>query len=170
MPRERLKAVLATTHPVPSYGGVQFGRESMQAIADAVKSGGVPMHLDHDHTRPVDVTVIDTGVEQRDDGHFAAWALLEMDAAVWAAWQDEVAAAGAPGGMSFTVTEPVHVEHQTAGYVAGDAGHFSDEELQAAAAAMSSVEPMHARRLYQFSSVPDAVAVIAMSLQLHSDT
>ncbi len=166
MPRRHLRAILATTHPVESYGGVQFGRDAMQAFADAVRSGAVPMHVNHDYTRPVDATVIDTGVEERDDGHCAAWALLELDEGTWAAWQAELAAAGAPGGWSFTVTEPIGAGERTAGYVAGDAAHFSDEDLRTAAETLSRIEPMHARRLYQFSEVPDAVAVLGLSLHL----
>lgn len=165
--RSRHRAVLATTHPVPSYGGMQFGRDTMVAIADAVRTNGVPMHLNHDYTRPVAVTVLDSGVAERDDGHYEAWALLDLDDEIWASWQAEVAAAGAPGGMSFTITQPLDDPDEViGGYVAGDAAHFSDEELRAAAAALSPVEPVHARRLYQFSSVPDAIAVIALSLQV----
>ena len=78
----RVRARLATTHPISAYGGVQLPRQVLDQVASAVASGAMPMHFGHDISRPVAVAEVQTGIEQLDDGHFAVWAEFDVDADV----------------------------------------------------------------------------------------
>jgi hypothetical protein len=165
MGKKLVRARLATTHAVDVYGGLQLGRNVMDDLAAAVKAGDLPMHLNHDIRRPLAVEIVDTGVEELPDGEFAAWAEYLIDEKVWEDWQLELAAAGAPGGMSFTFSVPISPSVQSAGaqaQIAGDAAHYSDDELTEAAATLERVlsQATEADQLFQFNAVSMALVVI----------
>lgn len=172
MAKKHVRARLATTHPVEVYGGLRLGRNVMEDLARAVKAGDLPMHLNHDVRRPLQVEIIDTGVEELPDGEFAAWAEYLVDEDAWEAWQAEVKAAGAPGGMSFTFSIPIGrptAESTPAeAQLAGDAAHYSDDELSGAAAALQSVVSVEveAEELFQFNAVSVAMVVIEFTTDL----
>ncbi len=171
MAKKRARARLATTHPVDVYGGLRLSRSVMEDLAAAVKAGDLPMHLDHDIRRPLAAEVVDTGVEELPDGEFAAWAEYLIDEKAWEDWQSELKAAGAPGGMSFTFLIPISRSVQPAGaeaQVAGDAAHYSDDELTEAAATLERAfsRPTDADQLYQFNAVSVAMVVIELTSDL----
>jgi hypothetical protein len=68
----RVHCVLATTHAIPAYGGIRLGEEVMHDLATAVADGSMPMHFNHDISRPVHVSNVVTGVERRPHGEHAA--------------------------------------------------------------------------------------------------
>lgn len=166
----RVRARLATTHPIPAYGGIQLPREILEEVAEAVASGSMPMHFGHDISRPAAVSVVASGVEQLDDGHLAVWAEFDIDAGVWAAYEDEVAAAGAPGGMSISFSGPM-AGRSLAGdaplVVAADRHHFSDEEIDEAVTLLGRLG-VEARGevLYQLSFEPVAKIIIDVVLPM----
>lgn len=136
----------------------------MDQVAEAVASGVMPMHFGHDISRPVFVSEVETGVEPLDDGQFAAWAEFNVDADVWAAYEAEVAAAGAPGGMSISFTGPLSgrsLASESPLVVAADGHHFDEEEIEAAVAILGRLGPGSGGEvLYQFSYEPIAKIVI----------
>lgn len=160
----RVRARLATTHPIPAYGGVQLPRQVLDQVASAVASGAMPMHLGHDISRPIAVADVLTGIEQLDDGHFAVWAEFDVDAEVWAAHESEVAAAGAPGGMSISFTGPLagrSLASDSPLVVAADGHHFDDVEIDSAAAILGRLGvDAGGEVLYQFSFEPVAKVII----------
>jgi len=160
----RVRARLATTHPISAYGGVQLPRQVLDQVASAVASGAMPMHFGHDISRPVAVADVQTGIEQLDDGHFAVWAEFDVDADVWATHESAVVAAGAPGGMSISFTTPLagrSLASDSPLVVAADGHHFDDDEIDNAVAILGRLGvEAGGQVLYQFSFEPIAKIVI----------
>lgn len=160
----RVHARLATTHPIQAYGGLQLPREILDQLVQAVGSGAMPMHFGHDISRPVPVSGLKTGIEQLKDGEFAAWAEFDVDADLWSEYEAEVAAAGAPGGMSISFTGPMSGRSLASAsplVVAADGHHFEESEIDEAVAILSRLGPEAGGEvLYQFSFEPVAKIII----------
>jgi hypothetical protein len=160
----RVRARLATTHAIPAYGGIQLPKEALDQVAEAIASGALPMHFGHDTSRPVSVSEVESGVEQLEDGEFAVWAEFNVDEDVWAAYGAEVAAPGAPGGMSISFTGPTagrSLASESALVVAADGHHFDEEEIDAAVAILRQLgTDAGGEVLYQFSFEPIAKVII----------
>lgn len=164
MPITRVRARLATTHPIAAYGGTELPREALEQVARAVAGGSVPMHFEHDISRPVPAAVVASGVEELEDGHFAAWVEFDVDAELWEAYGGQVAAAGAPGGMSISFTSPM-AGRSLAGdaplVVAADRHHFADDEIDEAVTLLSRLGvETRGELLYQFSFEPVAKILV----------
>jgi hypothetical protein len=167
----RIRATLATTDYVPSYGGVRLSLEALESILKSLQAGTVQTRLFHDSRRPLQVENFGAGIEQRPDGEYALRVEFDADEDRWAEYEAERDAQGAPGGLSFTLTEtfddlqgrgePTSVSVM----VAADAGHFSDQQIRAAANALADVGPVKASRLYQFAVDPTALALIQFFVQ-----
>jgi hypothetical protein len=102
-----VEAVVTTSQPVSAYGGIQLDESVLQDIADAIRSGSLPMLIGHDIRRPLNPTILDAQVRQRPDGYKEVWIRFSVDANVWAEFEEELAASGAPGGFSFAFSEPI---------------------------------------------------------------
>ncbi len=129
------------------------------------------MHLNHYIRRPLVVEILDTGVEELPDGEFAAWAEYLIGEEAWEDWQSELTAAGVPGAMSFTFSVPISPSVQPVGaqaQVAGDAAHYSNDELTEAAATLGRAlsNPTEADQLFQFNAVSVAMVVIEFTTDL----
>lgn len=168
----RKSLVLATTHPIGAYGGIQFDRDAMEALADAVRRGRLPFRFNHDARRAIPVKNIVTGVRERSDGEWEAWAECDVPAALWTAWEDELAVAGAPGGMSFSMTvsrvaidgDP---ESPLRASLHADAAHYTSSQITAAAErAADRTAETRAGYIYQFAHLPDPAVVFEISGQL----
>jgi hypothetical protein len=161
----RARTRVTTTHVVPSYGGFQFEKEHLIEIANGIASGLIPMNLQHDSSRPLHPENIEAGVEKLEDGHWVVWADFDIDEDAWAEYEAALQAAGAPGGMSVSVTSLIPgMPAEAAIWVIGDAHHFSQAELQSAARLLSerSGRASSAKHLYQFSTIPEARVVFEM--------
>ena len=164
MRRER--RVLATTDPIPAYGGVRLALEALESMAQTLTSQSVPMRLFHDAREPLHVENVNTEIRQRPDGEYELWVEFDVEEEGWARYEAERETRGAPGGLSFTLTEPIaqftsEVEAQPVTItVAADAHHFSDDEILAVAYDFDGASNINASRLYQFSVVPDALVLI----------
>lgn len=160
----RVRARLATTHRVSAYGGIQLPKYLLEEIAEAVASGAVPMHFGHDISRPLKVARVMTGIENLEDGHFAAWAEFDVDEEAWSAYMEEVTAAEAPGGMSIAFTSPLEGRPSANNLqivVAADRHHFGDVEIDAAVEILDRLGVGVAGEvLYQLSVEPIAKVVI----------
>ncbi|MGL5823806.1 MAG: hypothetical protein ACRCYU_03045 [Nocardioides sp.] len=164
MATRRVRARLATTHAIPAYGGIQLPKQLLDQVAEALASGTMPMHIGHDISRPIFVSGVEAGVEQLDDGHFAAWAEFNVDADVWSAHEMEVASTGAPGGMSISFTGPLSGQSRPSEsllIVAADGHHFDEEEIVAAVVILGRLgADCGGEVLYQFSFEPVAKILI----------
>lgn len=158
VPTERKRVRLATTHELPAYGGIALPRQAIDDLADAVGSGAMPMHFEHDISRPVTVANVEAGVEQLEDGECAAWAEFDVDADVWLEYEKARVAAGAPGGMSISFTGPLtgrSMPTTAALVVAADAHHFDEGEIEEAVAILARLDvEAGGEFLYQFSFEP----------------
>lgn len=140
-------------------------------MLQSLKAGKVQSRLFHDSRRPLHVENVEAGIEQRRDGEHVLWVEFDADEDRWAEYEAERDARGGPGGLSFTLTEtfddlrgrgePTSVSV----VVAADAGHFSDQQIRAAARALADVGPVKASRLYQFAVEPTALALIQFLVQ-----
>jgi hypothetical protein len=166
-----IRATLATTDRIPAYGGFRLSLQDLETILDELKTGAVQTRLFHDSRRPLRVENVEASIEQRLDGEYALRIEFDADEERWAEYEAERDAQGGPGGLSFTLTgtfenlpgtgEPTSVS----ALVAADAAHFSDEEIRAAAEALTNAGPVKACRLYQFAIAPTALALIQFFVQ-----
>lgn len=169
MRRER--GVLATTDPIPAYGGIRLSLEALESMAQRLKSGPVPTRLFHDAREPLYVQNVDAEVRQRPDGEHELWVEFDVEEVGWADYEAERDARGGPGGLSFTLTEPFAELGSEAGpgpvsvVVAADAQHFSDDQILAAARELGAVGSVTASRLYQFAAVSTALVLVQFLLQ-----
>ena len=168
MAKKRVRVRLVTSHPIGAYGGIQLDEAVVAEVADAVASGSIPMHFQHDISRPVHVSSVIAGTERLEDGYLAAWSEFDVEKEVWEVFQEEMQAAGAPGGMSISMTAPLEgaqLASDSSSVVAADAHHFSDEEILEATARLTAIDPSaRGERLYQFSYIPEAKVVFDLLL------
>lgn len=164
----RVRARLATSHPIPAYGGIQLSEEMLADVAQAMNDGSIPMHFGHDISRPVRVSRVEAGIERLDDGYLSVWAEFDADSSAWAVVEDEFREAGVRGGMSISFSAPLaggHLFPDASAVVAADAHHFDDEAIREAAAALSNAGlDSGGERLYQFSGIPEAAVVFDLVL------
>jgi len=159
-----------TSHPIRAYGGIRLDEAIVARVAEAVSNGTLPMQFEHDISRPIDISNVVTGTERLEDGYLAAWSEFDVDEEVWDQFEREVEAAGAPGGMSASLTGPLDGETLATDsqvVVAADAHHFTDDDIRRAASELARLDPSAGgERLYQFSGVPEAKVVIDTVLAL----
>ena len=163
-------AIVATDQPVSAYGGIRLGESALHDVAEAIRSGSLPMLIEHDIRRPLNPAILDTQVRQRSDGYKEVWIRFAVDADAWAQFEAELAASGAPGGFSFAFSEPIAdlpalaAESVVPVALEADASHWSDEDLLAAAEDLRAIGSVHVGRRYQFALEP--LAVVALTLVL----
>jgi hypothetical protein len=168
--RVEVEAVVATSHPIAAYGGIQLSESVLNDIADAIRSGSLPMLIGHDIRRPLNPVVLNIQVRQRPDRHKEVWIRFSVEADAWAQYEEEIEASGAPGGFSFAFSEPIADLPPLASEPAfpvtleADASHWSDEDLLGAAEGLRAIGPVHLGRRYQFAFEPLAVVAITVVL------
>ncbi|MBB1034462.1 hypothetical protein G6031_08675 [Dietzia sp. CQ4] len=165
----RTHGILASSRPVEAYGGMQLAEETIEELAQVVRSGTIPVSIAHDSARPVSVSNVDSGTRRNDEGYLEAWVEFDVDETRWEAYQSAVRAAGIDGlgGMSITFMNPLDGEEtvDTPVKVAGDAHHFTDDEIRAAAVLLRALDPSASgERLYQLSAVPALRVVFDLML------
>jgi hypothetical protein len=167
----RVTAVIATDHALSAYGGIRLHKDALEGIAEALRSNRTDMLGSHDSTRPLHATVIDAGVRERDDGHFEVWAKFDADREPWEEYEQERAAANAPGGMSIAFSTPFGVfegdsPRRPIVQIAADAFHFADEDLVEAGRALAPYADVHVSRLFQLSAEPPVKVAFEYGLVL----
>lgn len=163
MTTRRVRAIVATTHPMQAYGGIQLAQSVIRQLADQIAWGGIPMRYHHDLSRPVTGTNVIAGVEQMDDGEYAAWIEFDVDEDEWGLFEGERLAAGTRGGFSFSTAEPYASRGKPPFDVeiSADAAYYDDKFVQGAATECLPKElTVELARLYQFSVAPDPKIVI----------
>lgn len=146
-----IEAVVATSHRVEKYGGVQLAESALQQIADALNTGAVPLLGQHDWTQPIRSRDLEASIITLPDGEKA----VRM---VGLVHQGDWESAGQFGGMSFTTFETLgvaqgpHSAATEAVSVAADAGWFADADIAAACEIICPLAPAQGSRLLQFSA------------------
>lgn len=159
--RRRVSAVLATTHPIGAYGGIQLGKNVLEQLAEALQTGTLPMVFNHDLRRRMDISNVTAGVRERPDGQWEAWADFDVPVSDWARFQHELSEFGAPGGMSFKCSTLLARRGDSPVVrIAADAHHFTDEDLLQAGQVLASHVSVEVERLYSFSFVPPALVIV----------
>jgi len=169
MPKATITTTLATTRPIPKYGGVQIALEALEQMRDQIKQGRTPMHMNHRATGSIDATVRDVRIEQISDAEHALLVDFEADEDAWAEVESGWKAVGAPGGFSVAVTEAQEKVNGPLGPVAvfaSDAGAYTDEERAEAARLISEVSSVEVLRLFQFSEPEFAKIVLEFSREV----
>lgn len=166
MARRRIRARVATTHPLPAYGGIRLAESAIRQLADQLATGSVRTTFQHDSVRPVNCINVTAGIEKTEDGEFAAWIECDVDEDQWQLYDKECQAAGTPGGWSFSTVEPFASRGQQP-YdmeIAADASYFSDDLLLTAAGESFPGElTITLGRLYQFSWIPDPKILVGIA-------
>lgn len=134
----RVHSVVASSHPLEAYGGIQLSEEVIRELAAATGRGEVPMNIGHNLARPLRVSNVTSNTDRSDDGYLQALIAFDVEEELWEPYQRELRAAGISGmgAMSITFMEPLGGEGELTNapvVVAGDAHHFTDEEIRAAA-------------------------------------
>lgn len=165
----RAHSILASSRPIPAYGGLQLSEAIVQDIADSVGRGEIPMTFHHDLARSFEISSIESGTRRTEAGHVEAWVTFDVEEGLWNRFQQELREQGVPrlGGMSITFTHPLDGEGWPDGQVvvAGDAHHFTDEEIRKAAAVFHSFDgSAGGEQLYQLSAIPELRVVFELAL------
>ena len=164
--RVEVDAIVATDHPLSAYGGIRIADRVLHELADGIRSGALPMLVEHDIRRPLRPHILDVQVRSRPDGFKEVWVRFTVEASAWAEFNTEVETAGGPGGFSFAATERIG-ELSAAGdrtttsiEIDADASYWNDETLLNAAAQLRAVGPVRVARRYQFALEPLAVVAV----------
>lgn len=164
-----VEGTMMTTEGIEAYGGFSLDREALESAAASIRSNGLPMHLEHDLSRPLRIRHLDAFVESRADGidvlRFTAE--IHPDDAHWAATL---------GGVSFTMTTPIdrpdeYVEPSARKIsISADHAWFSDEAILATESKLQSGGIDHqlilGERAFQFSFVPDPQIFVSVAMDL----
>lgn len=169
MTRRRLQAVVASSHPIEAYGGIQLPPHAMDEIAQRITSGEMPMLFAHDLGRPAHARNARAWTEPTGDGFVRVVAEFDVDAEAWAKFERELAEAGVEGlgGMSISFMGPLEGEPLPEGHtiLAADAHHFTDDEIALAVAKLRQLDPeAGGERLYQLSVIPPLKVVVDLVL------
>lgn len=161
----KVSFVLATSAPLDAYGGVQLAEEALERMADTVNAGHLPFHFNHDPRQPLDVTNVRAWTERQDDGSLVVRGEMEMRASHADWYEERCREMDAPGGMSFSATTDIRTFPSTdpkctgSIRIAADAGHYSSDEIETSAEALSRLGNVRACSLYQFQFEPLPVVV-----------
>lgn len=150
--------VLMTSEPVEAYGGIAFPATLLQSFAEKLDGGPVPLHLDHDLTKPVRIRNVELFVHDRSDGISELRFRAEMHA-------DDTHFIDSRPGMSATVMVPLardeHSQRRVNAPLQLSADHawFEDEALIGAEKRLIDrgvpAESIRVQRAYQFAVAPD---------------
>jgi hypothetical protein len=165
----QVEAVLMTSEPIRAYGGIVIPQEALVALASSLDAARLPMHLDHDLSRPLRIRDSKVWVEEGKDGVH----LLRM---AYEIHPDDFDAVGARKGMSATIHSPIPGHEVPADAeaplidLAADNAWFDDEAILSAGETYRLAGVAGARvrtgRAYQFSAIPDPQIYITILPEL----
>ncbi len=156
--------IVATSEPFEAYGEViELGDQVLEELAAGLRTGAMNSLWQHDIRRPAAFQILDAGVRERADGEREVWALADVDADEWAEYQAGLKAAGAPGGMSFSGSEPLGElssltpDGAVSLKLSADRGHWTDDEILEAAEELRPLGSVSVGRRFEFAHDPRAV-------------
>lgn len=160
MSKIHVEGLVASTRPMEVYGGVSLSEETIRALFDTIKNGGLPLELHHDSRFRVDAKVIDARLERDEDGYLQVFATYEADEDDW-----NLKGGNQASGFSISGTTPMLGGDKTdpTAMIAADAHWFTDAQITAAFEDLSKLGvPVQGRRLYQFATDSPALVVLAL--------
>lgn len=163
MATKRVKVIVATTHPISAYGGIRLSDAAAEQFAAQLRTGTVPMTINHHSDRVIGASNIDAYTERREDGYLNVTIEFDVPEEDWGAVLEEIELGGTPGGFSFTTLEEISRPKNAVIEVAADAHHFTDDDILAMAASFANSYPTRTARAYQFSFIPDASIYITFA-------
>lgn len=168
MSRLEIEAIVTGTRPMEAYDGVRLADSVVEDIARRLRTEKTPMLVSHDIRRPLDTEILDAQVRATSDGFKEVWVRFTVDEAQWREFEREVQEAGAPGGFSFSASEPVTVLEAAEGAsdvvleLAADASHWPDGILLSAGADLQTIGRVEVSRRYEFAIEPIAVVMLGV--------
>lgn len=166
---KQVRGRVATTHPLSVYGGIVLAEGALQSMAEQLRLGNMPMNFNHNIDQPISAVVLDAGTERMDDGHIAVWVEFDVPEEEWDVVTRELAAAGAPGGFSFTGMTNFAGPSDAVITLAADAHHFSQQQIRDAADVFPDDYTVRLAKAYQFSSVPDASVYLSFAVSVAAE-
>lgn len=167
--RVEVQAILATDQPLTAYGGIQLSLEALHQLAEHAMRPGAEMLVDHDRSRPLNASNVHAHVRWNEGGWHEVFMQFEADGEAWSAFDAERAALGVRGGMSFSTFAPLGsggTGDRPAITLAGDAHHFSSEDLRQSGSLLLPAFDVELKHLYQFSSEPLAKVVVEYAIEI----
>ena len=167
-----VRSVLASTDPIPAYGGIAISRGALEGMAESLNSGTIPMTANHDSRQGIRARNAVAGVREKSSGAFELFMSFEVHPDDWEKY-------GHLPGMSHTAIEAIRVDEVAQSSIvasfSADAAWFDDGVIVSASRAVQSAIGQNSAienpgvlpsRVYQFSIVPDARIIIETSLVL----
>ena len=161
--------IMMTSERISAYGGISFPRSVLESAAVSIRSGAVPLHVDHDLTRPVRTRNADAFVHTRSDGIHELRTSFEIDT-------EDLHLVGLRSGLSVMLTTPVErpVEYleptDPTFRISADHAWFSDEALLEAEVGLIAqgirADSIDVQRAYQFNAVPDPQIYVEVAVNL----
>jgi len=145
---------------------MQLARSALIQMQDNLLAGGISMLLNHDPQYPVAAKWLSVDVVELEDGEAALEGRIRVNGPTWDAFQKELHAEGAPGGMScsFTQTlgtiEPIQPLIDGEFSLAADASHFDSAGIKAGTQALGAFAPARGEELFQLSATHPCRVII----------
>lgn len=151
---------IATTDPVPAYGGVALSEETIKEMASSIRLGDSQMPVAHDGRRALNLCVLGAEIRRTDRGSLGVWLELEVEEEEWKRYGDLRAFSV---GMIEHLVKPTGDSEPFIGIYA-DAAHFDEQLLAEVEAKLKSSFVVGVGRLYQFSELPPPNVIIEMTM------
>lgn len=171
MPSTTVTGVLATTHALDKYGGrFRASLADLEEMRDAFLAGSMTSTMHHDPAQAFDALPVNAWIDEMPDGEHCLKVSYEVDAAVHEQFEAALAAAGAPGSLSYARTIGFG-EMQRQGpatlLIAGEASNFSQAEIAQAARLLPGEDSIDLAELVEFAA-DDACRVVVVVAEQHS--
>ena len=156
----RVSAILATTDPIPAYGGIQFSPSELEEIVAGIRDGRIPMNADHDGRKRLDAKWVNAEIRRTEHGSLGVYADFDVDEDEWEEYGRNDWSLSVVKEWLISIPE----DSSPTLLLKADAGHFDEEILDSA---MDALHPHFAVRgglLYQFSEIPPARVILEMAL------
>lgn len=109
-PTSTVPWVLASTHLLDKYSPPErLTVEALEDLRTKVLSNTMPTNLGHDYGKPFPMWFVDADIRETDDGEHQLVATVEIPTASLATFLADAAAAGGPGGFSYSRSKRLSV-------------------------------------------------------------
>lgn len=152
---------MATSAPVPGYGGIALSEEGIVMIAKELQTGKIPHSINHNAIQRLDTDIRLIELRRTDSGSLGVWVEMYVDENQWRS-------EGHLGGFSVTVVsdtlDPDTTSRKPVIELFADAGQFDDEAFQDTVEALRKDFAVGGGRLYQFSIEPPPNVIVEIAV------
>jgi len=156
-----VQGFMATTNPVPAYGGVALTPEAIYNLAASLNESHIPMTFNHDARYQASFKLLSAQVRQTDTDNIGVWVELEVE-------EDEWKKHPSLNGFSVTLVgdsfepNPTNTKPQIRIFV--EAEQFDQPSFNSAIEQLEKSFAVGGGRLYQFSWLPPARVVLDIAI------